>query len=419
MDIWVGWCQLGTKDGDYTVMVSGKCVDERAFRNLVNAWSNAHGWRFLGLESPLPLADWATAHPFEDSAALTVLPDSDLPVASGPFQRVSDAQHWLDVTEITEVVPLDQQIGIWPKQYLPKALAGPLFEDAPDTKRRTYAIIDAAKAPLLLDRLQESELAYRCLFLGQAEKDLADVAPYLIELKPENDFTRRLFTKSVRASDLWDQQPGIFLRSSAPLDAVWKHLRKFTRVQNDAGEWMYFRFWDSPTSTSFLCLGNKPAAAALVSSIFAYDSALELILPAAFRGWYRLRALKPESLTRRVPSLTEDGRALLRRIRLVLDFDQISRIAIGEVAKQQSGDEAQAMRQLAGKRDRYYAMGFWRRDHMAKLCCWELMLGPDFLETDLRLHPPPPGAATHEVIRDIEARLREDAEGDERPVIQA
>ena len=43
---------------------------------------------------------------------------------------------------------------------------------------------------------------------------------------------------------LCHKEPGIFIRSRADMDTLWGHLRKYTRVSDDAGKWYFFRFWE-------------------------------------------------------------------------------------------------------------------------------------------------------------------------------
>lgn len=57
---------------------------------------------------------------------------------------------------------------------------------------------------------------------------------------------------------MWDKEPGIYIRSRASLDELWKHFRKFTRVQNVHSKWYYWRFWDSKNLPTVLkALGSK------------------------------------------------------------------------------------------------------------------------------------------------------------------
>lgn len=117
---------------------------------------------------------------------------------------------------------------------------------------RTYAILDAAKVTNLPEMLEDSELEYRCLFKGKAYDDLKNAAPWLVRLEDGKTLTRNLLTRSDAHWHLWDDEPGIYIRSRGTLDELWRHLRRFTRLQDEAGQWLYFRFWDPKTIRTFL-----------------------------------------------------------------------------------------------------------------------------------------------------------------------
>ncbi|MFV0386262.1 DUF4123 domain-containing protein [Paracoccus sp. (in: a-proteobacteria)] len=110
---------------------------------------------------------------------------------------------------------------------------------------QTYAILDAAKIFGLPEMLDTSRLEHRCLFKGDAYDDLKNVAPWIVRLDEDSDFTAKLFTPGKPPWCMWDKEPGIYIRSRAGLDALWKHFRKFIKVQNTNETWYFFRFWEN------------------------------------------------------------------------------------------------------------------------------------------------------------------------------
>ncbi|UWQ79085.1 DUF4123 domain-containing protein [Leisingera sp. S132] len=183
----------------------------------------------------------------------------------------ADQRPCLHIEDIPDVEPLDAQFGAWPLKNVPEALFEPLFgqpEADPDRAAdsgaaeeaaplKTYALIDAAKLHAGFDGIRNCGLPFRCLFQGEAAKELKDAAPYLVELAPDARFTRTLFTHIPDAPahlstlHLWHRNPGIFIRSRADFDAVWKHFRKFTRIRDENGKWFFFRFWEAATAQAF------------------------------------------------------------------------------------------------------------------------------------------------------------------------
>lgn len=198
----------------------------------------------------------------------------------------------LSVETIENVVPLDRQFGISPKKTVPDVLREALFgqptgamdtelataggDPAASAQWHTYAILDAAKVANLPELLSESGLEHRCLFKGSAYEELKDVAPWIVRLEVGNDLTRRLFTGPEGINGLWDTEPGIYVRSQSTLEDMFKHFRKFTRVQDENGKWYYFRCWESGSLGWLAMHGpwellNCLAKPGLVREIFAFS----------------------------------------------------------------------------------------------------------------------------------------------------
>lgn len=108
----------------------------------------------------------------------------------------------------------------------------------------TYALLDAARVPGLIETLETTRLEHGCLFRGESFDRMKDVAPWLVRIDSSGKFTRNLFRASGKSWHLWGKGAGIFIRSTAPLDELTAHLRRFTKVSDPAGKWVFFRFWD-------------------------------------------------------------------------------------------------------------------------------------------------------------------------------
>ncbi|RJE82360.1 DUF4123 domain-containing protein [Paracoccus onubensis] len=173
----------------------------------------------------------------------------------------------LSIEIIENVEPLDRQLGVWPKKTVPDTLHEIIFAHSNPTKTEiavadrnpnatlsmfTYAILDGAKVAGLPEFLEGSGLEHRCLFKGEAYAELKDVAPWIVRLEDGNDFVRRLFTGSEGMNGLWENEPGIFVRSCRKLDEMWKHFRRFVRIRDDKSQWFYFRFWEPRVMSRYL-----------------------------------------------------------------------------------------------------------------------------------------------------------------------
>lgn len=262
MSAFLGFCHVSGGDTPSRLVAAAFCVDQSQFEALVGAALAAQGYRLAWAEDVLPAGQWIARHPGAGGEALARLVHAGRHVAFGPMTPLrgadtpwEEAQNWLHVQELGPITPLDAQFGVHPKKSVPNALQDALFgQPEPSEAERaafgdaplaTYAVLDAAKMPYLLTGLlQSSGLRYQSLFQGEAQEELGEYAPYLVELKDGNDFTRRLFTGPKGIGGLWEKELGIFIRSRADFDALRRHLRKFTKVQDENGKWFYFRFWE-------------------------------------------------------------------------------------------------------------------------------------------------------------------------------
>lgn len=174
-------------------------------------------------------------------------------------QPKTEAAPALQIEQIDDVEPLDAQFGVDQPKTVPDVLYEAVFGQPDLTEAAlaadggdlgklpalyTYAILDAAKVMNLPEMLDSSGLEHRCLFKGAAYDEMKDVAPWIVRLEEGNTFTRNLFTQSDAPWHFWDDEPGICLRSPVSLNALWKHLRKFTRLRDQKTRWHFFRFWE-------------------------------------------------------------------------------------------------------------------------------------------------------------------------------
>src|ERR1022692_464965 len=73
-----------------------------------------------------------------------------------------------------------------PEQKMIETLRNLLFAEA---GAGVYAVLDGASVPGLLDRLTQWEPARECLYRGEIKPDLAEMAPYLVQMEPDTEFT--------------------------------------------------------------------------------------------------------------------------------------------------------------------------------------------------------------------------------------
>lgn len=396
--VWIGECRLGWGEGAvWAIRAAARADGITAWRSAVRPAVEAQGWRFLDSVEIMPATMWRDSH-IEDGEA-EILADTvraGQAVAFGALREVElpaamIGAPMLDFVEIAGVAPLDAQLGVWPKATVPAPLRAALFGALPGSQPREgrpalhcYAILDAARIPFLAETLATSRLEHRCLFQGAAAEELQAVAPYLVRLEEGADLTRRLFTRSKMRSDLWEARAGLFLRSAAPIETLWRHLRRFTRVQDDTGAWYYFRFWEPSVAPDYFraittrgevvarwFLGRDGAdLAALVVPPPQDEAPAVVILP-------RQGLIRPEGGA--AFTLTAADATALHEARAARDTDQLADLLRKTFPDRTAPLPPEALRDFAKATVRRMAgYGFRQRDALFMLLAWELHYGPDF-----------------------------------------
>lgn len=138
-----------------------------------------------------------------------------------------------------------------------------------------YAVLDGAAIPDLLDHLYGDEPPECvCLYSGDLEPDIAECAPYLVELKPGAAFTKWMLSEG------WGNHWGVVIHTTAGLKELRSHLREFLMVRDPDGHQLYFRFYDPRVLGDFLgtCDGDQLAALFGPVSAFLCEGARPLVL---------------------------------------------------------------------------------------------------------------------------------------------
>jgi hypothetical protein len=152
--------------------------------------------------------------------------------------------NYIDVSASSQIAPLENGVteNTAPKDA--KHLISSVFGAAP---ANTFAIVDAALIANLKEWLESSQLNYASLLQGEAQEELEDVAPYLVQITPESSAALQLLTRSPAPWHFWDSDGCIFIQSRVDLEKLRGHLRRLTRLKRPDGSWVFFRFWSPST----------------------------------------------------------------------------------------------------------------------------------------------------------------------------
>jgi len=118
---------------------------------------------------------------------------------------------------------------------------------------RAYAVLDGASVPGLVNALREHQVEHYCLFHGDLEPDMQEVAPYVVALPSGGAFGRWVLQTG------WGEHWGVLLTSQAQLRPLRGHLRNLTTVKGPDGRELYFRFYDPRVLQDYLptCNGEE------------------------------------------------------------------------------------------------------------------------------------------------------------------
>lgn len=137
---------------------------------------------------------------------------------------------------------------------MPKGFLEELFSNEENTevkeedknKLNVYVVIDAAKIKKLTNELiVVDKEKVQILFEGQEAIELEEVAPYLVELKKEDEFTKWV------AKNVYGHNGAIFIKSRENIETLAQHLKPFipvTREVEHEGKLItqkgYFAYYD-------------------------------------------------------------------------------------------------------------------------------------------------------------------------------
>ena len=159
-----------------------------------------------------------------------------------------------------------------------------------------FMVVDAARSPKVLRAVQKTRWKFECLYQGRAADEMADVAPYLVEVAVGSAALPNFIHQG------WGQGWGIFFTSTADADTLRSHFRRFILVELPDETTGYFRFYDPAVLAALIpcftetekCRFLSPLHSVLLESedgtaLIAWRDTVREI-PSALVGLFKLRA---------------------------------------------------------------------------------------------------------------------------------
>lgn len=135
----------------------------------------------------------------------------------------------------------------------------------PEEGTNAFVILDGASVPGLLDKLYGPERPeFECLYAGEIKPDLAEVAPYLVRLQPDSEFTTWVLEQG------WGKHWGIFALSAAGFRELRQHFRRFLTVHDSSGKPMLFRYYDPRVLRLYLPTCEPEELAVVFGPVLCY-----------------------------------------------------------------------------------------------------------------------------------------------------
>ncbi|MFQ6549091.1 DUF4123 domain-containing protein [Aestuariibius sp. 2305UL40-4] len=284
----------------------------------------------------------------------------------------------LELRQVGPVPPLNDAVA---DASVPIPLEPILFSDE---SIGTYAILDNGRFNGTLPDLCDAEgLRAVCLFQGQVGRNLADVAPWIVQLLPGSSLTRNLWTHVPGKEapwHFWNRKPGIYVTGPVSFDEMRTHFRKLSRWKDDDGKAFFLRFWEAAPMLEYFRWVADPKQAAHTWFQTASGERIEYLLPVYGYAYHCLASEQslsgsPVKARAQTPLSSRDKDALYEGILR----DRASYVVWGLHTRNPDAlagrDPEDAIQQAIGTIRKLRAYGVTSGPDVARLVRWELLLG--------------------------------------------
>lgn len=133
-----------------------------------------------------------------------------------------------------------------------------------DQETNVFAVLDGASIPDLRMTLHRLQPEYECLYRGELTDDMAEVAPYVVQLEEESEFTNWLLTQG------WGEHWGIFALANGDCHTMRQHFRRFLTVYGPENKPLLFRYYDPRVLRVYLPTCNAEELAVVFGPVVSF-----------------------------------------------------------------------------------------------------------------------------------------------------
>ena len=133
-----------------------------------------------------------------------------------------------------------------------------------DDTLSVYSVLDGASVPNLRQKMYDEDPTRECLYRGDLQPDMAEVAPYLVRLDKVSRFTNWVIEQG------WGNHWGIFALSQQDLGPLRRHFRTLLVVHDSNARPLYFRYYDPRVLRVYLPTCNASELAAIFGPVERY-----------------------------------------------------------------------------------------------------------------------------------------------------
>ncbi|MFO0938012.1 MAG: DUF4123 domain-containing protein [Gemmataceae bacterium] len=113
-------------------------------------------------------------------------------------------------------------------------------------KGTLYGLLDAAREPTIVSRMERAKHEFQCLYDGEKGDEFSAFGPWLVHLPKSTEFLSEL------VRDGWGKSWGLFIVCDHPFAEIRRHLRKFLLAKLPDGREVFFRFYDPRVLRTYL-----------------------------------------------------------------------------------------------------------------------------------------------------------------------